>query len=68
MKKKKTTMNTCDFKQCTMCTYFPDVSVNTTPYYVDEYGVKRRDMVYICKYDLHEINSRNVECPRKKND
>ena len=53
-----------NFKQCATCCYFPDVSVNACDYYVDEYGVKHRDIKYICKYDLHEIKTRSNKCTR----
>ena len=62
-KKKNQNMNS-SFDKCKKCTYFPDVSVSTHDYYLDENGVKHRDIKYICKYDLHEINSRNNKCPR----
>ena len=53
-----------DFEQCKTCVYFPDISASTCDYYVDNYGVKHRDIQYICKYDLHEINTRNNKCTR----
>ena len=68
MKKQKkpkiTMMMISGFDQCRKCIYFPDISVSTHDYYVDAYGVKHRDMKYICRYDLHEINLKNIQCPR----
>ena len=63
MKKKNTTLS-FDFEKCRRCTYFPDISTSVSDYYVDGKGVKHRDIKYICKYDLHEINSRTNKCPR----
>lgn len=53
-----------DFNKCRKCIYFPDISVETHPYYVDKYGVKHRDIKYICQYDLHEIKVSQNECPK----
>lgn len=66
MKQKKMTqliMNS-DFEKCKTCAYFPDISVSKYDYYVDNDGVKHRDIKYICQYDLHEINTRTNECMR----
>ena len=67
MTKKKTVM-TSDFQKCKTCVYFPDVSVSSHDYYVVDYGVKHRDIQYICQYDLHEINTRTNKCPRCTNE
>ena len=64
MKKTKKKILNSDFEKCTRCIYFPDISVSLCDYYVDKYGVKHRDIKYICKYDLHEINTRMNKCPR----
>ena len=65
---KKTKMAICsDFDKCRKCIYFPDVSVDTHPYRIDKNGVKRRDIKYICQYDLHEIYTSNVMCPKEIN-
>ena len=63
-KKQKTVITTSGFDQCRKCTYFPDVSVSAHDYYVDAYGVKHRNMKYICRYDLHEMDLKNIKCPR----
>lgn len=52
------------FDKCRRCIYFPRDSIVNTPYVVDEYGVKHRDMKYLCLYDLHEITPKNNVCPR----
>lgn len=64
MKKIKKTVMNSDFDKCKKCCYFPDISVSSYDYYVDQYGVKHRDIKYICRYDLHEINSRTNKCAR----
>ena len=64
MAKKQKIIMSSDFEQCRTCTYFPDISISSCDYYVDNYGVKHRDIKYICKYDLHEITSRTNKCPR----
>lgn len=65
MKKTKNMNLNSDFERCKRCMYFPDISVSVQDYYIDNYGVKRRDIKYICKYDLHEIKSRDKnKCPR----
>ena len=53
-----------DFERCRRCIYFPDISVDSHPYYTDEYGVKHRDMKYICQYDFHEIHVNATGCRR----
>ena len=67
MKKTKKTRNSA-FDKCRTCVYFPDISISAYDYYVDNNGVKHRDIKYICKYDLHEINSRTNKCPRCENE
>lgn len=57
-----------DFQRCIKCIYFPDISLSARDYYVDEYGVKHRDIKYICKYDLHEIKGNNIKCTRHCNE
>lgn len=59
-------MKTCnsDFEKCRKCMYFPDVSVDTHPYYLDKDGVKHRDIKYICQYDMHEITTTSTQCTR----
>ena len=52
------------FFKCRQCIYFPDISVSTQDYTVDKYGVKNRDIHYIYQYDLHEISTKNQQCPR----
>jgi hypothetical protein len=64
MKKKKPITMNLNFEKCKSCVYFPDISVSVYDYYVDNYGVKHRDIKYICKYDLHEINPKINKCPR----
>jgi hypothetical protein len=64
MKKNKNTILNSDFDKCKSCIYFPDISASAHDYCVDKYGVKHRDIKYICKYDLHEINTRNNKCLR----
>lgn len=65
--KKKIVMNS-DFEKCKACVYFPDITTSACDYYVDENGVKHRDIKYICKYDLHEINTRTNKCMRGCNE
>lgn len=67
MKKIKKTVVNSDFDKCKKCAYFPDISVSAHDYYVDQYGVKHRDIKYICKYDLHEICTRTNKCMRGSN-
>ncbi len=55
-----------DFNKCIRCACFPDVSVETYPYTIDQYGVKHRNIKYICQYDLHEIKVNNNKCPRER--
>lgn len=55
-----------DFEKCKTCVFFPDISVSSYDYYVDNCGVKHRDIKYICKYDLHEIHARTNKCPRNQ--
>lgn len=64
MKKKKNMTLNLNFEECRKCIYFPDISVESHPYYIDEYGVKHRNIKYICQYDNHEINTRTNRCPR----
>jgi hypothetical protein len=66
--KKKNQILCSDFDKCTKCIYFPDISVDKYPYYIDEHGIKRRDIKYICQYDYHEINTRTNICPRYKDE
>ena len=68
MKKTKKTTNLSGFDKCRQCIYFPDISLSACDYYVDNDGVKHRDMKYICKYDLHEINTRTNKCTRAYNE
>ena len=57
-------MMNMSFDKCRSCMYFPDTSMSSNDYYVDDNGVKHREMKYICRYDLHEIKSRKNICPR----
>lgn len=69
MKKvKNTKIVNSNFDKCKTCVYFPDVSVSLYDYYVDEYGVKHRNIQYVCKYDLHEIDPKTNKCPRSNNE
>lgn len=68
MKKKKKMNMSSDFNKCKTCSYFPDISISMCDYFVDQYGVKHRNMKYICKYDLHEIKTRTNQCPRCNNE
>lgn len=52
------------FLKCRQCIYFPNISVSAQDYIVDKYGVKHRDIHYVCQYDLHEINIKDQQCPR----
>ena len=63
MKKTKKITNS-DFDRCRKCIYFPDISVASHEYSIDECGVKHRDIAYICQYDLHEIKTKNNKCSR----
>ena len=67
-KKKQKTIMSSDFSKCKKCVYFPDISISSHDYYVDQYGVKHRDIKYICKYDLHEIFARTNKCTRGSNE
>ena len=66
-KKQKTILNS-DFEKCKTCVYFPDISVSKYDYYVDDCGVKHRNIQYICQYDLHEIKGNNIKCTRHCNE
>ena len=66
MKKTKMTMN-FDFIKCRECEFFPNISTDKYPYYLDKNGVKHRDIQYVCQYDLHEIKSGDVKCARNCN-
>lgn len=51
-------------QKCSSCPYFSINSIINTDYYVDEDGVKHRDIKYVCYYDTHEIKTSVNVCPR----
>lgn len=69
-KKNKIKENNCSvssnkqFENCIKCCFFPSFTIQNAPYYLDKYGIKHRDIKYICSYDLHEILPKTNICPR----
>lgn len=62
--KRKVVKQNNYFNKCQRCPYFPHNMILTSPYETDQYGVKHRDIHYVCLYDLHEILPKKNQCSK----